>query len=343
MTCLNDGQVKLPLLYFAVRTDEPEMVQALLDAGCDANQKMSVYESPISTSPIETPQIGFTVLHLSASSSGAESQLISAMILEHGGILEEEDGEMRTPLHYAAMNNEAVARLLVERGASLLRKDKQRNTPLWYAADKGHLSTVRLLSGQPTQRDLRDAAKIAVENGFDEILVFLIGKGLQVNLTDHDGQNLLHTAAGSGQTECCRALLRTGVAPDQSDSWGVTPLMMACVATETGRRAHRERLECIELLLRKGADPNTQIKSGKTCLHLLAQEVGEPEHSGFAVTAITLLLKAGANPNLRFDGKTALDVVLEESPQTDDPDHGEDFQRATDAIRAAGGEASQSP
>lgn len=95
------------------------------------------------------------------------------------------------------------------------------------------------------------------------------------------------------------ALIEQGAAVNQPDSFGKTPLIVACAK-------RKPSYDVIKALIRKGAEVNTEDQHGSTAL-------------GFAVDAqdlnmTELLLKAGADVNkARFIRNTALVMAAENS------------------------------
>ena len=87
-----------------------------------------------------------------------------------------------------------------------------------------------------------------------------------------------------------KAMLSSGVDPDQSDISRVTPLMRASLLNN---------VEMVTLLLEYNADPNNKDIANTTALHLAARQ----GNSNIAA----ILLNSGANQNLKdFSGYTAL-------------------------------------
>ena len=104
---------------------------------------------------------------------------------------------------------------------------------------------------------------------------------------------LLHMAAGYGQPEVARELLRRGASVDLPDSWGGTPLMNA---------AGYGHLAVLRVLLRHHSDPDQQCDRGSSSLMHAADQGHE--------ACVQTLLRAGANTELRNKlGETASQVA----------------------------------
>ena len=105
----------------------------------------------------------------------------------------ETDDELRTGMHYAAMNgNLQIMAILIKAGAHLNPRDKLGNTPLHLAAD----------------RNRTEAAKLLIE------------AGAKVDIENKEGQTPLMIAAARGNLELVRALLASGANPHKTDFTG---------------------------------------------------------------------------------------------------------------------------
>jgi uncharacterized protein len=98
-----------------------------------------------------------------------------------------------------------------------------------------------------------------------------------INARDSNGMTALIRAVDSGQHPMVRLLLSRKAAPDYTDKWGQTALMLA---------AGRNDLVSIELLIAATADLKVKAKNGLTALGY-AEENGQRE-------AAMRLKKAGA-------------------------------------------------
>ncbi|KVI08508.1 Ankyrin repeat-containing protein [Cynara cardunculus var. scolymus] len=157
-------------------------------------------------------------------------------------------------------------------------------TPLIHAARQGHTSTAKYLiehganpalSSELGATALHHAAGI----GNIELMEFLISIGVDVDSQSDSGTPLVW-AAGHGQQDALKVLLKHHAAPNIETDDGITPLLSAVAAGS---------LPCLELLIQAGAKINV-IAGGATPLHIAADS-GNLE-------LITCLVKAGANPNV---------------------------------------------
>ena len=104
-------------------------------------------------------------------------------------------------------------------------------------------------------------------------------QGALIDARDSVGRTALHYAAGYGDLEALRALLRSGSIVDAADRFGVTPLHWACL------KAHAV---AVEELLAASADPLVQatagVLSGRSALDLACSE-SHPAEVAEALTA----------------------------------------------------------
>src|SRR5262245_23216979 len=76
-----------------------------------------------------------------------------------------------------------------------------------------------------------------------------------VNAPQADGMTALHWAAYLDDLEIAKALADANANVKATNRYGVTPLSLAC---QNGNAA------IVELLLERGADPNTMLRGGET-------------------------------------------------------------------------------
>lgn len=106
------------------------------------------------------------------------------------------------------------------------------------------------------------------------------------------GKSML-AAAGAGDTQLLKRLIKNGASVNVRGKKNTTPLMEAVYPGSIG---------AVEILLNAGADPNAQDDNGTTAL-MQAVGINRSPHLRIAM----MLLKKGANPNICARlGKTAL-------------------------------------
>ena len=168
------------------------------------------------------------------------------------------------------------------------KRDTGGNTALHEAAAQGdrHKLVAFIKAGADVNianKDRQTALFRAARNGHDECVKILIKAGVDVNITDRDGNTALFKAAEKGYNKCVKLLVEAGTSVNRKNNFGHTALFRA---TMDGKP---ERLNCIEILLKAGADVNVITNHG-TCVTRSIMSGG--------IQVTKLLLKAGADVNL---------------------------------------------
>jgi uncharacterized protein len=104
------------------------------------------------------------------------------------------------------------------------------------------------------------ALHIASSKGLEEIAIFLIEHGINVNLQDPNGQTVLHYAAVYNQLKLAKAALSNGGDLSIEDMHGNQPLWTA-VFNDKGRN---DRVEFVKMYIENGADENHKNKVAKS-------------------------------------------------------------------------------
>ncbi len=171
-------------------------------------------------------------------------------------------------------------------------------TPLMAASMGGHAQTIAKLlelGASPETRSSEGRTAIIYAAGWGNAASInaLLAKGARVDARGDDGWTATMLAAARGDLERVRALLNAGANIDVRNKWGQTALF---IAAQSGSE------ERVQALLDAGARAmiDWADNSGATAVAMAA---GAPESTG----VLTLLLGAGANPNLADnDGLTPL-------------------------------------
>lgn len=163
-------------------------------------------------------------------------------------MVDAKDDAGRSPLHLAAGICSTVHILdsLVRAGANVDSRDKRNRTPLFYAAKEDEAGAVKALLAAGASPDLRDddgrgPLHIAVLRPAGAVLGALIAGGASAGAGGEKGITPLHAACESDTRGTVEALLRAGAVPGHC--WNdrlLSPLMMACRAGS---------LNAVELLL----------------------------------------------------------------------------------------------
>ena len=229
-------------------------------------------------------------------------------------------------------------KLLIDRGARVNYANGDGITALWLALPDRVRTGILLDHGATAQALSKEGygplAKLALMPGTLDLFQRLIAAGADPRKSGGDNV-LLYNAAACGDTAIVGLLLRAGLSPNDTISFGdypinaalnyrqfpivkmlvdagarldvqpchmplaqingFTPLMWAAVVGDTAS---------LQLLLDHGADPNLRNKKGYTALMLLQQaELDEPEMT-------VALIRHGANAGLRApDGSDALSLA----------------------------------
>lgn len=256
-------------LYWTAHWGDAEAVDALTQAGAKVNI---------------ASRYGLTPLWEAAQRGDA---VIVGKILKAGADANAANPQGETALLAAARSgNDASVKLLLDHGAEVNRKENWRGeTALMLAAAEGHAAVIRILIAHGANPDLRSTSFDLQDR--DGIV------GLQSSLYWKGGLTALLFAARQGWTETGRALVEGGADISLADTdFHFTPLMEAIfnghldfarMLVEKGASVNDGSLYILidqrntipqrgdeqtvpgltQLLLDKGADPNTPFNNGK--------------------------------------------------------------------------------
>lgn len=165
------------------------------------------------------------------------------MLLERGIIksLEDIHGPVGVESLFLAIEQEdiEVVQALCAAGTHVNACDRFQSTPLMRAAAKGSTTCVQ----------------------------FLLEVGANVNASDFVGWSPLRYAVKYVQTECVNLLLEAGAHVDERDSQGITPLL---AALQDNHSAYEAKIECVRLLIEHGAEYYPiLISAPKECVETL--------------------------------------------------------------------------
>lgn len=114
-----------------------------------------------------------------------------------------------------------------------------------------------------------------------------------------DKQKMLNDAIGQGDIARAEQMIATGARVNNPDGEGIHPLFQAIMASNP---------QMVELLLKKGADPNVKIMDGQTPLHIVITLWTNRHTAHDKVEIARLLIDKGADLSARGHlGNTPLD------------------------------------
>ncbi|KAM4632843.1 ankyrin repeat and SOCS box protein 2-like [Polymixia lowei] len=224
-----------------------------------------------------------------------ENAEIVAMLLNHGAAVNTHCIQGWTALQEAVCrNNVEICDMLVKAGAKLSPSDIYGITPLFTAAQSGKLETLRFLikHGADVNSQATDGATAlyeATKNGHEDIVKLLLSQNADANKPGKTGLLPLHIAAQRG-TDNIVSMLIPATSKARVRRTGISPLHLA---------AEHNMDEVLELLLSAGFDVNAQLSLERSKMY----EDRRSTALYFAVVnnnidAVTMLLEAGADPNL---------------------------------------------
>ncbi|KAJ3191032.1 hypothetical protein HK101_008153 [Irineochytrium annulatum] len=297
-------------LWIAIVNDHEEVAKRLVERGSDVN-------SPLPT--FGPKDYGYTPLHGAAHRN--HPRLAHALI-ERGAPLTCEDNTSHTPLHLAAMSdNAAVAEVLLWHDpATANRPGTLHRTPLFLAALWNSPRTASLLLSYGADPNLLSdphsvratPLRAAVQGSHPGMVELLLAHGADPNIRAADGSTCLHVAIANGSAACASLLIRHGADVDaQLTVGGETPLHLA---TRKRRKKHQQQLlaqqmmnlqmgdgansaaagmsdaqTLVRMLLDAGASVNmSEARAGMSPLHLASRE-------GDVTTCVLLIDLGGAN------------------------------------------------
>lgn len=168
---------------------------------------------------------------------------ILAALLDAGAELNPQDGDILSPLLYAAemfQDSPKAIALLLARGADVHARDTAGRTVLHRLATSSTTAPV-----------------------LNTLIRLLTRAGLSINVRDSLGKTPLHLAVSRAlsRSDSATALLRRGADVDAGDTDGMTPLMVAASSPERNYAVVRQ-------LLAAGANPARVSNAGQTAYEL---------------------------------------------------------------------------
>ena len=240
-----------------------------------------------------TDRFGHSPVHYAAYKGNVR---IVDYLLKNGGNPNIRGRHESTPLHSAAWGrNLKVLELLLEDGAEVDARTDEGETPGMTAALRGEQEMLEILfalSADPHARDIHGSNLIdlAAAGGHKSIVSLLREIGVR-------NQNPLHVAAGLGDMDEVKKLLKKGHSVNARDSFGATPLL---IATVSGKE------NIVDFLLARKANPRISAKDGYNLMH------GAAFSGKKSLVKKALSFELDVNSRYGSDGVTPVDVADEE-------------------------------
>ncbi|XP_046877797.1 ankyrin repeat and SOCS box protein 2-like isoform X1 [Hypomesus transpacificus] len=280
-------------LILAVGRDHVDCVEALLERGADTevmnqNRETALYKA-----------------------CERENAAIVATLLNHGATVNKQCIQGWTALHEAVSHHSVeICEMLVKAGAKLSATNIYGISPVFTAAQSGRVETLGFLlkNGADVNSQAADGATAlyeAAKNSHEDVVELLISRGADANRPGKTGLLPLHIAAQRGTDgksiltyDCLNydksfnivSMLIPSTSKARVRRTGISPLHLA---------AERNRDETLEALIEAGFDVNAELSLERSKMF----EDRRTTVLYFAVInnnieAATMLLEAGANPNL---------------------------------------------
>ncbi|KAL9961138.1 hypothetical protein ACROYT_G030030 [Oculina patagonica] len=147
-------------------------------------------------------------------------------------------------------------------GSEFVDKDKNEWNSLHSAARDGDVPKIKSLLSRGFPIDSRDdhgrtPLMVAAYSDKLQNVEYLLARGADPSLEDNDGWNLLHWASGGGNPDIMELMLSHVPSIDSINNKGSTALMIAA----------NGKLQAVEYLLVKGANPSLEDNNGWNLLH----------------------------------------------------------------------------
>lgn len=302
-------QAHISPLVHATRNGNIPMVQALLKAGayadlCPKHQRKQFLWELAGVSPDlgETVRL-VTNTALQTAVYEENLELVDILLSANASVDGQQCGD--TPLQIAAqVNNIALARLLIAHGAKIdgFTDWPFGRTAVQAASGTGNIYLLQLLlssvsnfmgfqsiNAPPSQVGGRTALQAAAEQGHSELVTFLLDLGVSVNgpIAKKFGVSTLQPAARSGSLIVANLVCAAGA--DISTPLGTISALNTAVS--------QNDMPMFLLLLQHGMDINSQpVEHGRSTLQVAAMQE--------STTFLKLLISAGAEVNAWWEHGT---------------------------------------
>lgn len=284
-----------PALVEAVMANQPGMVQFLIDAGADLDQKEGRRHGGTALHVairLKRPNLARMLIEAGARTDIPNSRQVTARALA----LQLRQSDVVAMMEAPVSPRDLAARSAPRRSSSRSLSVDDRFIEALRSSDLGELNAI-LRDGFRVQSwsfQGRNALEWSIRYKEVRVVERLIQAGLPIGEPGYQGLTPLHWAAREGSAPITRLLINSGASMDgKNPEDGSTPLVEAIWMNE---------IAVAKLLIAAGADLNAVEKkrSGGTALHI-AVRAPRPE-------LVEPLLAAGASPSAKDrKGRTAFD------------------------------------
>uniref|UniRef100_A0A8C1C945 Ankyrin repeat and SOCS box containing 2a, tandem duplicate 1 n=1 Tax=Cyprinus carpio carpio TaxID=630221 RepID=A0A8C1C945_CYPCA len=272
--CTLKGQTALMI---SVTREHLACVESLLEKGADPDIANKERETPLYRA------------------CEKENPAMVAMLLNYGASVNKSCIQGWTALHESVCrNNVEICEMLMKAGAKVSIPNMYGITPIFVAAQSGKVDALRMLlkNGADLNSQAADGATAlyeACKNGHENIVEFLLSQNADANKPGKTGLLPIHIAAQRGNDSIISMLI-PATSKARVRRTGISPLHLA---------AERNRNDILEALIEAGFDVNAMLSEDRSMMY----EDRRSTALYFSVMnnnidATTMLLKAGANPNL---------------------------------------------
>ena len=340
-----------PALHWLVRVDDLDSARLLIRAGADARRADRYGVTPLSlacsngnadmirllldagASPTAADPQGETSLMTAARAGRLDA---AQLLLDRGAVVDAKDPAFQqTALMIAVRENHPdIVRLLVDRHADVNAKTRTGRTPPWVLPNSvpGFGHGIGIVRGGLPERGSRylvpgslSPLLYAGRDGRLESARILVDAGAALEQTDANGITPLVMAITNNHIDLARFLVDRGANVNVIDWYGRTPLWAAVEArnmdvdnaTFENGVDRAPVLELIQVLLKRGADPNSRTKETPPIRRQMLRVTGSLSWVDFTgqtpfltaalsgdVTVMRLLLEYGADPHISTVGGT---------------------------------------
>lgn len=224
---------------------------------------------------------------------GNANTKVSDFLLIHGiNNVNDKNNENQTALMIAvALTKDATTvQCLINMGARVNDRDNTKGSALMMT-DNAQIAEYLIKAGADIEaKDDMNCTPLmlAAGAGYTSVAKVLVNYGANINTTAKEGYTPLMNAIANEHTDTANFLINSGADVNHKNQDGLTALMFA---------VKMDNIEIGKALIKAGADIDAKNKMGMDALALSFFKSYEN---------MELLLKAGANPNKLYEGKTLL-------------------------------------